>query len=469
MQSRAQPRTARSRALARVLPWAVASAGLGTAAAGSPTLAVGAGAAGAIATLPWALLFATLVVVSSVQRWTYTVRGLTFRPDELVAAVFAIRAFAVEKRFRLGRPEWLLAGFLAVQVVSSKLHSLDVRESLRATALLGFGALAYLGTYATTYDRRRLLVATRVLLAMLAVGAFIGIAALAAYYAVGTIWGVTRLDTLGGFPASMGIAYEHDIFGSTCAAGVIAFLILWREPNPILPPRVCAAAFWLCAVGTLLSLARGAWVALVAAFVVWFVSGRAAAIDTTKRSTVSLARAGVALAAAVAAALFWVGAGQQASEVGRSTVSAVRQQAGNVLNLSASTGAHRLNAWKTALREVRSSPLLGLGTNSYGQRHFEMTQNGPLPAFLGNWAIRSLYDSGVVGLALLTAFLAYLVWPGRNVIAATGDLAPVARALTFAALALVIAYLATDALLLVWPWILLGLVRSARSQLAGSA
>jgi hypothetical protein len=45
---------------------------------------------------------------------------------------------------------------------------------------------------------------------------------------------------------------------------------------------------------------------------------------------------------------------------------------------------------------------------------------------------------------------------------AAGDLAPIARALTFGCTVLVVSYLATDALLLVWPWLLLGLTRAAR-------
>jgi hypothetical protein len=104
----------------------------------------------------------------------------------------------------------------------------------------------------------------------------------------------------------------------------------------------------------------------------------------------------------------------------------------------------------------------GLGTNSYGQRHFERTISGPKPAFVGNWFVRILYDSGIVGLLLFLAFAVPIVWPDARLRNAKGDLAPIARALTFGCTVLAVSYLATDALLLVWPWVLLGLTRAAR-------
>jgi hypothetical protein len=150
------------------------------------------------------------------------------------------------------------------------------------------------------------------------------------------------------------------------------------------------------------------------------------------------------------------------SGVGTTTAATIGTQASQALDFANSTGALRLVEWKEALHEVRGSWLLGLGTNSWGQRHFEITQFGPIPAFLGNWAIRTLYDSGIAGLALLCWFFLIVVWPSRSLRAVTGDAAVLARALAFGSIVLLVAYLATDALLLVWPWILFGLVRAAR-------
>jgi len=55
---------------------------------------------------------------------------------------------------------------------------------------------------------------------------------------------------------------------------------------------------------------------------------------------------------------------------------------------------------QTALAEWPSSPILGLGTNSYGQRHLDPTQDYAAD-YLGNLFLTVLYDTGLVGLLIL--------------------------------------------------------------------
>lgn len=439
----------------QLVPWAAGSVGLGVLAIEAPLAATGVGLATGLALLPWMALFGALVVAATVQGFSWQVAGFTVRPDMVVAAVFALRAFTLKGRGNMERLEWLLIAFMAVQVVTSLLHAPDVSESLRTIGLLGFGVLAYLATVVALSSRERLLVAARVFLAVAAAGAAVGIALLASSWALGTSFGVTRLETLAGFPAANGLSYEHDLFGSTCAAATIAFLVLSRERNPLFSPGASALGFWVCLGGTVLSLARGAWVGFAVAFIAtWLVS---------LRGSRGLARlivfATLIACVGILVALSWGSSG----DVGSSTASAVTAQASSSLNLSASaTGARRLVEWRTSLHEVRTSLLLGLGTNSYGQRHFDETLNGPKPAFVGNWFVRTLYDSGLVGLLLLFAFAGPIVWPDARVRHANGELAGVVRALVLACVVLVVSYLATDSLLLVWPWVLLGLTRAAR-------
>ena len=62
---------------------------------------------------------------------------------------------------------------------------------------------------------------------------------------------------------------------------------------------------------------------------------------------------------------------------------------------------------------------------------------------------------------LLLLFLGLVLWPRREIQNSPGDLAPIARALTFGGLTLAVAYGVTDSTLLVWPWIMFGLIRAA--------
>lgn len=447
---------ARAARVRELLPWAAGSAGLGALSVGSPVLAAGVGLTIGLAVLPLMALFAVLTLAAFGEGFSMQVADLTFRPDMLVATVFAMRALTVTPRANAGAPEAALVSFMALQVVTSALHAVDPMVSFRSAAMLGFGVLAFFGIRAALATRERLIAALRIFLAIALASAAAGIAMLAASYAIGSTLGVTRLETLGGFPAITGFAYEHDVFGSSCAALAIVFLALWREENPLMSHPAAAASFWMCTAATLLSLSRGAWLGFAAGLLVaWLATGRRARPMT-----------GLVLTSAMVVAL--VGAGslavtsESATQVGAGTATAVSSQAQQALNLSSSTGARRLVEWQMSLGEVRSSPWFGLGTNSYGQRHFDKTLFGPKPAFVGNWFVRILYDSGIVGLLLFFAFGVPIVWPDARLRVAAGDLAPIARALTFGCTVLAVSYLATDALLLVWPWLLLGLTRAAR-------
>jgi hypothetical protein len=76
--------------------------------------------------------------------------------------------------------------------------------------------------------------------------------------------------------------------------------------------------------------------------------------------------------------------------------------------------------------------------------------------------VRTFYDSGFLGLLLMLTFLTFVLWPRRELQTSPGDLAPLARGLVFGGLVLGAAYLVTDSTLLIWPWILFGLVRAAQ-------
>jgi len=439
--------------------WIVGAAGLGVASVVAPNAARAMALALVVAVLPLHWLFAVLVASAAAQSVTLSVGGYTVRPDELVVLVFAIRAFATRDRAVLGWPEWLLVAFLGLQVVTSALHATDVRDSFLSAALLGFGVVAYLSTVTVAASGMRFVSAVRAALAVLAASEAIGLIALAAHWAIDSSWGITRVDTLAGFPAVTGLAHEHNLYGSMAAVGTVVFLSLWRQRNGIVGRNAALLGFWISATGLVLSLARGPWVAAAVGIV--------AVVSLTRptdrsRSLPRLAIGGAAMLLLVLALLAGIGAARDLGEFGASTASTLQEQGGQVLDFGSSTGAARVAEWRTSLDEWRDAPLFGLGTNSYGQRHFEMTVDGPIPAFVGNWAIRTLYDSGIIGLAMLVTFVGALLWPSRELRVVGGDAAVVARSLLCGAVVIAVAYLAADGFLLVWPWILFGLLRAAR-------
>lgn len=88
-----------------------------------------------------------------------------------------------------------------------------------------------------------------------------------------------------------------------------------------------------------------------------------------------------------------------------------------IFDIDAGTGGLRNRVGTYALNEWWSSPnrLVGLGFNSFGQRHIDETRPSLLlPGYIGNLPIQVLYDTGIIGaLIILLAVFATVVSAAR--------------------------------------------------------
>jgi energy-coupling factor transporter transmembrane protein EcfT len=295
---------------------------------------------------------------------------------------------------------------------------------------------------------------------------------LLAYFLIGSGVGIETRDIriLGGAPPVRGLAYEHDLFGSTCAAAAVALFSLLRTGDRLFRRRVLLAGFWVCVAGTVVAQARAAYVALAVCLVLAVLLSSSPARRLHRGPKVGV---GLLLVGLLVGGLVWasVGASESDTRQNEATLSAlgsaVSYQVSQSLNLSSGTGAHRLAKYEQAIGELLSSPMpgpvIGRGTNSWGQRHFHPSRHQQVsPSYLESLYMRTFYDSGFLGLALLMGFLLFLVWPIRAIRDLSGQPAAIARALTLSTILLLITYSATDSTLLIWPWVLFGLNRAAR-------
>ena len=287
--------------------------------------------------------------------------------------------------------------------------------------------------------------------------------AFVAHYTLGTGWGVGGSGSPGHGAlgaAARGLAYEHDILGSLSGAAAIAFLVLKRESNPLFSRRGATIGFAASFAGLMVSLARGSWVGFAVVYMVLFVMrGRRSRHGGPERVAVLL----VVLVVAVYGGVKLVSSANTSSGTsglgGSAAVIATRST--QVVNFSQGSGATRVAEWKVALGEASRSPLLGLGTSSYGQRHFIFKSGVQYPGWLGNLYVRTLYDSGLIGLLLLMLFLGGVLLPAGRLGRSLNELSPVARALLFGYALMAIAFAATDASLQTIPWLILGVGRAA--------
>lgn len=440
-------------------PAALGSFGIGAISTQSPLAAVGAATIVVLTLMPWRLLFVLLSLAAIANVYRIDVASVTFQPAHLVLIPLALRVFLVTSTIERPRwhwPETVIVAFIAIQGVSSLLFSPDRLRSVLVAGLLALGVLAYLTTYFGLATRNRLLWAARVVLVASVVNSGIALLALAAHYLVGTSWGVSTGGV--GAPAA-GLAHEYNIQGSMSAAAAIGFLLLLRDRNPLFSRWLTIAGFSVCLAALVASLTRGAWIAFAVALLASLIFRRRRVVGHSR-----LAALGVMSLAVGLGALAVISVATVPSD--GTSPNALFARGTNLVNVGTGSGQNRVSEWQIALDEWPRSPVVGLGTNTYGQRHAapKKTPQNAKGAYLGNLYIRTLYDSGLIGLLLLGSFMAYILWPRRMLRVSTGELAPVAWAFTYMYLTLAVAYVVTDASFQIWPWIIIGVARASRAM-----
>lgn len=464
MKTSAKIRRSRPNDAAVLVPAGAAAAGLGVVSAEAPMVGVGLVGFGLLMMLPWGALWVLFLFSSTLNKLNYTVAGATVRPSQVLLIPLALRVFTLTRqslrpRWRL--PEWTIVAFIAVQFATSYLNAQNRKASIFSAGLLALGALAYLTTFTSLVNRKRLVFAARVVLIMSVFSAGVALLSLFAHSIFGTTFGVSRnaVHNAAGGAGAVGLSQEHDILGSFSGAAAITFYLLRREINPVLSRRWATAGFLVCFLAMITSLTRAAWVGFAVAFAaaLIFHRGRLRAGDRTMESAMTMLAVAV-----IGLGCFWLFrdiTNPSASQTG--LVASVQARGAKLLNVTSGTGANRLTVAEIALKDWKREPVLGLGTNSYGQRHTILIGKAGSPGYIANLYVRTLYDSGIIGLGLLVLFYGSVLWPRKFLKVSPGDLAPVARAFLFGMLVMVIGFAATDASFQVWPWVMLGMVRGA--------
>ncbi len=419
-------------------------------------LAVGAFLAAAASLSP-RFAFYALLVSSMFSRYELPVGEVHLRADQLVLVPvvlgIALRSTMTTPagvdqtkpgRRPLGAPSVVLAGlvlYVMLNALSSFLFSAQPTESFKIVIWLLLSLITAVAVY--------LVVGTDVgvreaLLAVLGAGfvsAAVGILFFVYSWATGSTLSIQQDPYTGNFAAT-GTFFEANIFGSFQAFSATAGLVLLDARR--LRGRALA---WL-SLGTglsilalVLSYTRAAWLGfLVGVLVFFFFRVRAG------RSLAPVIRI---LALALVAMLVLVPTGLLTSLAARFT---------SITDFGGGTIAYRLVRFKMALADWSSSPIFGLGTNSFGQRHLDPTQNYA-PDYLANLFATTLYDVGAVGLSVFLVVFGTLIaalisvvakgrwtWHGVH-----------ALALLCGMVALLISYQATNAFWFSYNWIIMAI------------
>lgn len=332
------------------------------------------------------VLISLLVASTFVTHYSFEVVGVSLRVEHLVL-VPCLLAVAFRGRSRplldaaADRTSLLFGSFVAWNGLVSVFQAPNQAASLRMVGWLALDWVLLVLLMAST-DKASALAGHGV--AWAGVGAVAALGLWVAAHVAHTSFGVF-VDPLSGTRAS-GLAVEPNILASTLA--VWAFVAL-TAPKVVKPDtRAAVIAVSLAAVAV--TLTRAAAVGLTAGLVLW-----AALHGQLARRT--LAR--VSAVTAVVALLFVA--------IVPSVGEPISARTTKLLDVRGGTGRARIDVLRTARADVHGLDwVVGLGTNSFGQRHLDPTlPDEPTPAYLGNLPAQTLYDSGLVGVVLLGGVL----------------------------------------------------------------
>ena len=403
--------------------------------------------------------FYALLASAMFNRFDIFVGGVHLRPDQLVIAPVLIGLaprLATEVLRRLSQPNQRLhmpalslvvfssfVLYIAINLLSSYLFSPQFWESFQIVAWFVLSLLAF----ATTYFVVGKYVGTREAFFAVLVSGFIsgaiGIVFFVLFKITGSMVGIQPPDVATDpvFKA-YGTFLEANLFGSFQGFTVVAGIAVLSagEKMKRYTSILLILGTTVSAIALALSFTRAAWLgAIFGVFLLALFQLR------TGRSIALLLRFAVVGIVSIAAL-------------------APTGLLGNVIerfqDISESSGtlAFRLERFRLALQEWPSSPILGLGTNSYGQRHWDPTQNYA-PDYLPNLVLATLYDTGLLGLmTLLVVFIALAgALIGATLHGDTGWQRVMALGMLCGLAVLFVSYQATNGFWFSYVWIILAL------------
>lgn len=424
-------------------------------------------AIGAGVVITWAMLrgwprAATGLLILSIylNHYKYDVGPVSIRAEQVVilglAGFLGLRLLLRGETPRITVPGLYAVGWWLALAFSAFLHAPDFGDTLRHIIRLG---LMILGLIVTVNLARRendwqRLVFLLFLFGILEAG--YGVLARVVYaWHFGTIsvLGITVHSPLNlgvqitrslPVPAPYGTLEEGNIFGSTMAALLLLSLALWVHPQAFISRRLITVGIVLTAAGWLLSLTRGAWLAVVLLLPLLWVLYPARAKRRLTHLGVLIVVAPLAVAMLVVLLLF---APASSSVVSRLQTLA-RLNVDPTFNL-------RMLRWQLAWEDILMRPFIGWGPGTFEQLHGIQRFN---PAWLDSLTIKSMQEAGLIGTLFMYGMWATAVFDGLYAALRVPDypFRGSVIGLTLGALALFLAYHATDATWLAFMWVWLG-------------
>jgi O-antigen ligase len=407
------------------------------------------------------LAFWLLIGAAAVNHYSLQIFGLKVYPEYIALALnVALITLAARRgltRLYLPSAMWLLAAWLAVALFASAVNAPDKIHSLILWNKLLFAVLTYAVAANLTRGRSVQAITTQCLIAALV--ALLGLL-------IQVIWEFTRID-LGtqtapnGARVVYGTLWEADIFGSFVTAALLLAVVLVSARSPIPTRRLrtlSGLTILLGAPALIVSASRSAWLALVGALLVAGIFRLGQWLNGPQK----IQRALVVSSLTVSVILFSFYAivpqldPYEGAFLARRVGSFVDLRGDAALALRVEVLANAITVWK-------QHPWMGWGVGAYGDM-FSMPYSDER-GWVSNLFIHQLFDTGLLGLVAFVSAVSVVAWRGlRAWHVVEGVRRSILGGLLLALLGLMIAFQATEASWLAFPWIYLGMLEGATRE-----
>lgn len=342
---------------------------------------------------------------------------------------------------------WIGCNFL-----SSLLYSPDQLSSYRICLWLIFSVLIYFLTGSLVDRFFKVETLLKWLLIVCLLEAAVGITCFFLYLGGHNIGGV-QIDPVSGIPRAYGTMWEANFFGIFLASAALFWFYLWINGGLFVRKFYLLMGFLVSSFGAILSFTRSSWITLFCGVIFILVSSTKTLMHKP-RIIFGLVVIIFCLSLAV-------------NNPFLESLVSVR-----LLNLSATndgTLLFRLARINLAFEDWLTSPILGLGTNSFGQRHLDATQK-EAPDYLSTLFAQNLYDTGLIGFALIVGIISVIVKRSWLVINKTKDarIKALTTGLLISFLSLLLMYQTTSAFWFGFNWVYVGLLTHLYRKLFSS-
>ena len=400
-----------------------------------------------------------LVVASAMPRATISTLHLHLRPEHIaIALVLVSTLIGSHRRWCYSNLKWhwfdyALLMYVATSFLTSATSSPSPTLTLRWATMGAVSITAYFLIRLLVRDERSLQQGVNCLLWVGAIESLVGIACFLSNRVFATQFGVAA-EQYGFMPGTHGTQYEANLFGAYAACCAILFLVIYLRSD-IGGRGWYLGGLIVATAATLVSLSRAAMLALfaVSGLILWLTLRRR---QLNVRRTIAFAIA-VGFLFAVASPFILNFVEERFASIDLTELA------------SDETTQIRLVQIAAACDEIREHPIWGMGTNSF-QLTFDWQDYVPggvgadedASAWIGNTVVRVLHDTGVIGLAFFLAFLALLAITTRRALKSTsGSKHTLIFALCVSLVVYIITFQMTEASILAFPWIHIGMLTGA--------